>query len=98
MHIHPARAAQGYAAARPATQPDPRPEPTRETGHLARLARDFAATLQEGETASLEAIAGRADHHRLVHAVTQSALAVETAVAVRNRVVEAYQDILRMPV
>ena len=38
------------------------------------------------------------DPHLLVEALTQSQLAVETAVTVRNRVVEAYQEILRMPV
>ncbi len=96
MTVHPVRAAQAYAAARPATAPEPR-SPAPET-HLARLASSFARTLQEGEAASLDAMAGTADHHRLVHALTQSALAVETTVAVRNKVVEAYQEILRMPV
>ncbi|MEN8747671.1 flagellar hook-basal body complex protein FliE, partial [Marivita sp.] len=41
---------------------------------------------------------GDADPHALVEALSQSQLAVETAVTVRNRVVEAYQEILRMPV
>ena len=34
----------------------------------------------------------------LVQALAQSELAVETVVALRNKVVEAYQEILRMPV
>jgi flagellar hook-basal body complex protein FliE len=41
---------------------------------------------------------GKADPHALVEALSQSELAVEAAVAVRDRVVEAYQEILRMPV
>ena len=41
---------------------------------------------------------GRADSHSLVQALAQTELAVETAVAVRDKVVEAYQEILRMPV
>jgi len=41
---------------------------------------------------------GSVDPHELVTALTQSQLAVDTAVAVRNKVVEAYQEILRMPV
>ena len=38
------------------------------------------------------------DPHSLVQALAQAELAVETAVTVRNKVVEAYQEILRMPV
>jgi flagellar hook-basal body complex protein FliE len=41
---------------------------------------------------------GGADPHALVEALAQSELAVETVVAVRDKVVEAYQEILRMPV
>jgi flagellar hook-basal body complex protein FliE len=38
------------------------------------------------------------DPHALVQALAQAELAVETVVTLRNRVVEAYQEILRMPV
>lgn len=41
---------------------------------------------------------GAADPHALVEALANTQLAVETAVTVRDRVVEAYQEILRMPV
>jgi flagellar hook-basal body complex protein FliE len=41
---------------------------------------------------------GRADPHALVEALAQTELAVETVVSVRDKVVEAYQEILRMPV
>jgi flagellar hook-basal body complex protein FliE len=34
----------------------------------------------------------------MVMALAQTELAVETAVTIRDRVVEAYQEILRMPV
>jgi flagellar hook-basal body complex protein FliE len=40
----------------------------------------------------------RADPHALVAALASSQTAVETVVTVRDRVVEAYQEILRMPV
>ncbi|MCL4165422.1 UNVERIFIED_CONTAM: hypothetical protein GTU68_015016 [Idotea baltica] len=62
------------------------------------LARDFAATLQDGEATAKAAMTGGADPHALVHALAQTELAVETAVTVRDKVVEAYQEILRMPV
>ncbi len=86
-------AVQAYTSARPATQPGPEAE-----GGFARLAREFTATLQEGEATAKAAMTGDADPHALVQALAQTELAVETAVTVRNKVVEAYQEILRMPV
>jgi|GEM_PF-258400 len=62
------------------------------------FAADFAGTLAEAERAAAAALLDRGDTHVLVQAITSSQLAVETAVAVRDRVVEAYQEILRMPV
>ena len=44
-----------------------------------------------------DASVGKADTHSLVQALSQTKLAVETAVTVRNKLVEAYQEILRMP-
>ena len=65
---------------------------------LAALSSDFAATLRRGEQAARDGLAGKADVQAVVEALTASELAFETAVAVRDRVVEAYQEILRMPV
>lgn len=87
-------AADRYAAARPATTP----EPGSGGGLFVDMAQDFAATLARGEQTAMAAMAGGADPHALVQALTQTELAVETAVTVRNKVVEAYQEILRMPV
>ena len=87
-------AADPYGAARAATAP----QPGSGAGLLGGLAQDFAQTLAAGERTAMGAMAGRADSHALVQALTQTELAVETAVTVRNKVVEAYQEILRMPV
>jgi len=46
----------------------------------------------------LAGLAGRADPQAVVEALAATELAVQTAVAVRDKVVEAYQEILRMPV
>ncbi|WP_424985472.1 flagellar hook-basal body complex protein FliE [Microbulbifer sp. S227A] len=95
MDIRSLSAVQNYGAARPATQPDP------EGGAGAQLKsafQDFAATMQQGETTAMASMAGDADPHALVQALAQTELAVETAITVRNKVVEAYQEILRMPV
>lgn len=60
--------------------------------------RSFAETLRQNETTAVKAMAGEADPQALVQALAETQLAVETAVTVRDRVVEAYQEILRMPV
>lgn len=85
-------AAQAYASARPATRPDAN------EGGFARMARELTETIGSGESAARAAVVGDADPHALVQALAQSELAVETAVTVRDKVVEAYQEILRMPV
>ena len=54
--------------------------------------------LSEGEQTATAALSGKADAHALVQALSASQTAVETVVAVRDKVVEAYQEILRMPV
>ena len=86
-------AARGYDAARSIAKPEPA-----EPGPAARAAADFAQTLARGEETAKATMTGGADAHALVQALSQTELAVETAVAVRDRVVEAYQEILRMPV
>jgi len=96
MDVRSISAAQNYTTARPATQAEPRMQEP-ETG-LISVAQDFAATLQQGENAAVAAMTSDADPHALVQALAQTELAVETAVTVRNKVVEAYQEILRMPV
>lgn len=96
MDIRSSLAAQQYAATRPATSP--KPEAGGQPNSFGRLANDFAATLQQGEQTALSAMTGGADAHALVQALAQTELAVETAVTVRDKVVEAYQEILRMPV
>ena len=95
MDVKSLFAAQKYIASRGATEPDPRAEIAQS---FSRVASDFAQTLQATETTAFNAMGGNADPHALVEALAQSQLAVDTVVTVRNRVVEAYQEILRMPV
>lgn len=93
MDISAINAAQKYASSRAATAPDGGQNPA-----LPGAVTDFATTLREGEETAKAAMIGQADPHMLVEALTQTELAVETAVTVRDKVVEAYQEILRMPV
>lgn len=61
-------------------------------------AKDFASTVANSERAASAYMVGKADPHSVVEAIASAELAVETAVTVRNRVVEAYQELLRMPI
>ena len=96
MDIRALNAGQKYAALKPATEPAEGGASAEKT--VAGLARDFTQTLRESEELAKAAMTGDADPHALVQALAQTELAVETAVTVRNKVVEAYQEILRMPV
>ncbi len=65
---------------------------------FAQIATDFMQTMQAGEKTAAAGMIGTADAHSVVQALAASELAIETAVTVRDKVVEAYQEILRMPV
>jgi flagellar hook-basal body complex protein FliE len=94
MDIRNALVAQNYAAGKTAISPDP------SGGGQALLgaAQDFATTLRESEQTAMSAMTSNADPHALVQALAQTELAIQAAVTVRDKVVEAYQEILRMPV
>ena len=95
MDMQSISAVRKYAASKDATKPDPNGE---SNTVFERAALDFAQTLAKSEETAKQAMVGDADPHALVQALAQTELAVETAVTVRNKVVEAYQEILRMPV
>ncbi|MCV2867054.1 flagellar hook-basal body complex protein FliE [Defluviimonas sp. WL0002] len=90
-------ALRGYSQSHVAT----RPEASSAAGSPSPMARSigsFAEALSSNESVAMQAMTGGADPHALVEALAQTELAVETAVTLRNKVVEAYQEILRMPV
>ncbi len=53
---------------------------------------------RKGEAASMAAVAGKADINSVVAAVTNAEMTLQTVVAVRDKVVQAYQQILQMPI
>lgn len=50
------------------------------------------------EQAGLAAASGRADIVNVVTAIAQAETTLETVMAVRDQVIQAYQEILRMPI
>ena len=96
MDLKTSFVSQAYANARTAAAPQPKAEGAADG--FAKLADKFMGALQNHEATAQAAMTGGADPHALVQALASSQLAVETVATVRDRVVEAYQEILRMPV
>lgn len=67
-------------------------------GALSRALGAVVDTAREAETGSVKAISGQGDITAVVTAVAKAELALQTTAAVRDRVVQAYQDIMRMPI
>lgn len=53
---------------------------------------------KQSEVTSAKAVVGKADVTDVVTAVTNAEVALDTVVAVRDRVISAYQEIIRMPI
>lgn len=98
MQVSANVAARSYGAARSLTSPEEGNTGQSFAATAAGLAEDFNSVLQRAETTAQDAMTGDADPHALVSALSEAQLAVETAVAVRDKVVEAYLEVLRMPV
>lgn len=92
MDITNTTAAYNYATSRHATRPES------DGSTIGDFAQSFSDIVSRGEDTAQQAMMGNADPHALVQALAQTELAVETVVAVRNKVIEAYQEILRMPI
>lgn len=92
-----------YADAAAATKPQPQSPAQKQEGAdfgqaLEKSALDTLKAVRGAEETVKSGLAGRADAHSVVEALAQTELAVETATTIRDKVVEAYNEILRMPV
>ena len=58
----------------------------------------FVAALDGVDATALAALSGRTGTQQLVQTIAETEVVLETVVAIRDKVVEAYQEILRMPV
>lgn len=59
---------------------------------------DSIDTMKTGEKMQARAVTGEADMTEVVQAVTDSELTLQTIVSIRDRMVSAYQEIMRMPI
>lgn len=102
MDIKSVDAFRNYAQASKITKPaasDASPTTANDFTDVAKnVAREAVQTLKTGEQNALDAVAGKADPAAVVQALAAAELTLDTANTIRDKVVEAYQEILRMPV
>jgi flagellar hook-basal body complex protein FliE len=65
---------------------------------MKQVTTDAIGTLKAGEAASISAIQGKESTRRVVEALMSAEQALQTAVAVRDKVVQAYQEVVRMSI
>lgn len=65
---------------------------------LSDAVKDSVSTMKQGEKMAALNLSGKADIVDVVNAVNQAELTLDTVVAVRDKVVAAYQAILNMPI
>ena len=65
---------------------------------LERAIADTVDTAKEADRVSAAAVTGEGDVTAVVTAVARAELALQTTVAIRDRVIQAYQDVMRMPI
>lgn len=65
---------------------------------MKQVTTDAIGTLKTGEAASISAMQGKESTRRVVEALMSAEQALQTAVAVRDKVVQAYQEVVRMSI
>jgi flagellar hook-basal body complex protein FliE len=65
---------------------------------LSRALNGAVDSGRQADAQSAAAIAGNGDLTHVVTAVSRAELALQTTVAIRDRVIQAYQDIIKMPI
>ena len=110
MTINSLQAKQAYQnisqAIEQASQSNNASEPLRTTGleensfaHLVEAAiNQTANNVQTAEIAGNQVVTGDANLIDVVTSISTAEVSLEAAIAVRNRIIEAYQEIMRMPI
>ncbi|MDH6256536.1 flagellar hook-basal body complex protein FliE [Bradyrhizobium sp. BR13661] len=65
---------------------------------MKQVTTDAIGTLKAGEAASISAMQGKESTRKVVEALMSAEQALQTAVAVRDKVVQAYQEVARMTI
>jgi flagellar hook-basal body complex protein FliE len=65
---------------------------------LSGALKDAVGTMKTGEQAAAQQMAGKGDIVNVVSAVNQAELTLDTVVAVRDKVIQAYQSVMQMAI
>jgi len=65
---------------------------------VSNAAKDGLQSVKNAEKVSMDALSGQASLADVVTAVNSADMALKTVVAVRDKVIGAYQDIIKMPI
>ncbi len=98
--VTPAGAAGAYARVQNGAGPGEEAGPAT-PGFGDMLTHALGSVVDAGHQAdaqSVQAITGGGNLTEVVTAVSRAELALQSAVAIRDRVVQAYQDVMRMPI
>ena len=107
MAIAPAAATAAYqaaakigsnAAASGAAMPGGAAAPQNFSDFLHGAMKDAVTTMKSGEEMAARQPTGQADMVSVVNAVNSAELTLDTVVAVRDKVIQAYQSIMQMPI
>lgn len=100
VRISDALAAYANVARAPAAVPEPAADlPGSDFASMVKgLAEDAIGAAKDAETLSKQAVAGKASLRDMVTAVNNAELTLETVVSVRDKVISAYNDIMKMPI
>jgi flagellar hook-basal body complex protein FliE len=105
MSIGPAAAAAAYqalanvgASAPAATAAGAAAPASSFSDFLSGALQNAVGTMKAGEQVAANQVAGKADIVDVVNAVNSAELTLDTVVAVRDKVIAAYQSIMQMPI
>lgn len=88
----------GQAITAPANVPTPTTNGPSFAEVLENTVRETVETVRTGDRAAVAGLQGKLSTQEVVEATMAMEVAIETAVAVRDKVVGAYQEVLRMTV
>ncbi|MBE7157982.1 MAG: flagellar hook-basal body complex protein FliE [Rhodospirillales bacterium] len=94
--VTPSTAAEAYGRTAAAVSGGPTAPSFRET--MAQALQQAVTTGEAADAASMSALTGSGNLTQVVTALSHAEMTLQTATAIRDRVVQAYQDIMKMPI
>jgi len=94
----PATAAAAYRAAAQMATPATQASAPGFSDFLSGAIQQSISTIRQGEHAATQQVQGKANLVDVVQSVNSAEIALDTVVAVRDKVVAAYQSIMNMPI